>query len=432
MSRVRDVAVRGAAGLFVAASAAGCGGAEPSAASGASLPADVARVIQASCASCHASAPRFGAPMPLVTYADTQRAALSAPARRVWQLMGERVHDPVRPMPATRLSAPDLAVIDAWVAAGAPGCTGPACGTVNVGEGPGPVRLPCTPSHAFAAHADGAQGGFTVPAGAGNLQKCFAFRSPFTTPTQATAFGPRIDNSAVLHHMILFATDAPLTDGAAFDCDGNMPRDARFVTGWAPGNRGTVMPADVGMELSGAPSFFILQVHYWNTTSAPAVDASALQMCTTTELRAHAAAITTLGSLDIAIPPRATDHAVTGECTPRITEPVHIIGSGPHMHRNGAALRTEILRGSGAPEMLVDVATYSFDAQVNYPSDTLVMPGDRLRTTCRYRNPGARTIYFGERTEDEMCFNFVLAWPAGALANGPGAATRRCIDAPGS
>jgi mono/diheme cytochrome c family protein len=411
--------------------AAGCGGSEGETPAQGALPVEVARVFQASCVSCHAQTPRFGAPMSLLTWADTQRAAPSDPSRKVWQLIGTRVHDTVRPMPPTRLATGDLAVIDAWVAAGAPSCTGPSCGTVTPPT-PGTSRIPCTPSHTFSAHAPaGATGGFTVAAAAGNVNKCFAFRSPFDATTQATAFGPRIDNASVLHHMILFATDTPQTDGAVFNCDGNMPRDARFVTGWAPGNEGTVLPADVGVELPTTSSWFILQVHYWNLQNAPATDASGLSMCTTPTPREHTAAITTLGSADIAIPPRAQDHAVTGNCTPTLTTPVHIIGSGPHMHRLGTSLRTEIIRGGAAqspPSMLVDVSNFTFDTQVTYPTDTLLMPGDSLRTTCRYRNTTAQTVYFGERTEDEMCFNFVLAWPAGALVNAGGAAARRCID----
>jgi len=424
-------ALRNALVACAVASAAGCGDVTdaPATATGA-LPAEVARVLQSSCVSCHAPTPRYGAPMPLVTYADTQRAAPSAPGRKVWELMGERVHDVARPMPPTRLVAPDLAVIDAWVAARAPACTGAACGAVNPNPTSNTPTLPCAEPRTFAAHAPGTTARHTVPGASGNTNRCFAFRSPFATPTQATAFGPRIDNTSVLHHMILFSTETAQRDGAVFDCDGNMPRDARFVTGWAPGNPGSVMPPDVGLLLPDAGSWFILQVHYWNLQGGPVDDASGLSMCTTTELRTHSAAVTTLGSLDIAIPARTPSHTVTGRCTPALTEPVHILGNGPHMHRMGASLRTEILRGGvdNTRRMLVDVPSYSFDAQVQYRSDELVMPGDVLETRCTYRNTSDRTVYFGERTEDEMCFNFVLAWPAGALVNAGGARTFRCID----
>lgn len=132
----------------------------------------------------------------------------------------------------------------------------------------------------------------------------------------------------------------------------------------------------------------------------------------------------------IATTARTSEHTVTGPCTPVLTEPGHIIGNGPHMHRMGTSLRTEVIRGGRADDrrMVVDVPTFSFDAQVNYPSDEVVMPGDVLETRCTFRNTSNRTVYFGERTEDEMCFNFVRAWPAGALVNAGGARAFRCID----
>jgi hypothetical protein len=408
----------------------GCGAESPGDAT--QLPADVARVFQSQCASCHAAPPRFGAPMPLVTWGDTQRAARSNAARPVWQLIGERVHDVARPMPPNRLNAEDMAVIDRWVAARAPGCAGGSCGTVAPAPTTTTTALPCTPTNQFLAHAEGGAGAFRVPGSSGNVNKCFAFRSTFDGTTQATAFGPRVDQSRVLHHLILFATDTPQRDGAVFDCDGNMPRDARFLAGWAPGNTGSVLPPDVGMELPGNAGWFILQVHYWNTTPDAADDASGIQLCTTATPRAHVAAVHTLGSLDIAVPPRSDAREVVGECRPTAREPVHVIGATAHMHRMGRALRTEVFRGGDAArrDMMLNVPSYSFDSQVSTPLDMVLMPGDVLRTTCTYQNTTSATAYFGERTEDEMCFNFVLAWPAGGLVDANGAGGRRCIASP--
>ena len=430
-----------AAPLLVALAASGCGGETPdpannTAASGLSLPSDVARVLQARCVTCHAATPMYGAPMALTTYASTQAMAASAPTRPVWRLMGERVHDPVRPMPAARLPDDELAVIDRWVAAGAPGCSGSTCGSIDAtpaATSPA-ARLPCDPSTrgVFTAHAPGGAGRFRVAGASGNTNKCFAFRSNFRPGQQATAFAARVDSSRALHHLILFATDAEPGAGEVFDCDGNMPRDARFLAGWAPGNEGSVLPADVGLELPDNTGWFILQVHYWNTTAEPAEDASGIEMCLSDAPRAHTASVHALGSLNIAIPPRTMGAEVVGGCVPENTEPVHVIGSTAHMHRLGVSLRTEVFRGGRADRMepLLDVPEYSFDEQLSRPSEMVLMPGDTLRTTCRYDNTTSQPVYFGERTEDEMCFNFVLAWPAGALSNAGGRAARRCIGRP--
>src|SRR5690606_40152307 len=37
--------------------------------------------------------------------------------------------------------------------------------------------------------------------------------------------------------------------------------------------------------------------------------------------------------------------------------------------------------------------------------------GDRVTTTCVYKNTTSRSVSFGTNTEDEMCFNFALYYP---------------------
>jgi hypothetical protein len=68
----------------------------------------------------------------------------------------------------------------------------------------------------------------------------------------------------------------------------------------------------------------------------------------------------------------------------------------------------------GVTMPLVDVPVWDFGNQRAYPRDpatTLILPGDDVRTTCTYRNPTTSIIRFGERTENEMCFNFLVVYP---------------------
>jgi hypothetical protein len=44
-----------------------------------------------------------------------------------------------------------------------------------------------------------------------------------------------------------------------------------------------------------------------------------------------------------------------------------------------------------------------------------VNKGDKLITTCTYDNDTDKTVTFGENTGNEMCFNFALYYPQGAL-----------------
>jgi hypothetical protein len=407
-------------------------GADDGTASARGLPCDVQAVIDEHCGECHGDSPKFGAPMPLWSIDDVLVPATSDPTRAVFELMGDRLVDPQSPMPpTTELPATDLATLQAWIDAGAPDDDAH-CEGSDTGDDPNPIgpdALPCEPTLEFVAHGGSEDTGFEVPAqGADNLYQCFTFKSPLTEPTQATAWAPILDDERVVHHWILYRTPTPQVDGGSGPC--NMPSDAIFVSGWAPGGENFLMPDDVGLELGGPDDYYILQMHYHNAAHlTDAVDRSGVALCTADEPRPKTAGIVTLGSVGINIPAGAEDHEVSGTCpswtTSYLQEPLYAIASFPHMHQLGRKLSTVVMRGSetGPQEMLVDVPAFDFESQTFYPQEPAmpIMPGDALRTTCTYDNPGAQNVYFGEATEDEMCFNFVMVYPVEAIG-----ANRQC------
>jgi len=408
-----------------------CASEEPSSSSSSAavasdgLPCDVQKVIADRCQRCHGETPKFGAPMKLVSWTDVHDKA---------QVVGQRIHDPRSPMPpGAPLPDAERAVLDDWIAKGAPRseatCNAAAAAGVATS---GPDALPCPPDQrvSLRAHGTGADARFAMPSDATNLQQCFSWKVPWKGARQATAYAPVIDDARALHHWILFETATPQEDGGTHPCE--MPSDARFLMGWAPGGDGAVMPKDVGLELPGEDRWLILQVHYWNAAHLTDVrDASGVAMCVTkeNEPRPITAVVSTLGSLAIDLPPRSSDVQVTSHCRPRLTEPVDIMGAGPHMHRLGRRLTTDVLRGGREDDVVnvVDVKAWDFENQQGYPADVVVNPGDVVRTTCTYTNDTDRRVRFGERTEDEMCFDFVTVWPAPGLAAEGSEATRRCF-----
>lgn len=393
------------------------------------LPCDVADVVERNCVLCHAApSGLFGAPMALEAHANWLVPAPTQPELTVAELADLRIEDPVDPMPqGMTMSDEDKQVLHAWIAAGTPAEPNADCGdgggdsTGGDTGGVGPEALPCEPTHVFTASAGGGSAEpFHVPAeGADNLYMCFTFQSPFETPTLATAWAPITDDERVLHHWILFRTNTPQPDGGAGPC--NMPSDAVFVSGWAPGGENYVMPDNIALELGGPSDYYILQVHYHNTANyADALDGSGVAMCTTETPREHTAGVLTLGTTSIDIPPGAVGATATGVCPGAITtflpQPVNVLSSFPHMHQLGRAFETIVTRG-GQQIPLVDVPIFDFESQVSYDHDPpfAIMPGDTLTTRCSYDNPGGSPVHFGEDTEDEMCFNFAIVYPIDIL-----------------
>jgi hypothetical protein len=316
--------------------------------------------------------------------------------------------------PTGRRPAEEFAILESWINAGTPEYEGNDCDDPNP-PGGDPGELPCEPSHTFTAHAPGSDSGFSVPV-QNDLYMCYTFKSPFAASTQITAYAPVIDDERVLHHWIMYKTATAQADAGAGPC--NMPWDAQFIAGWAPGGEVAIMPDDVGLETAGPDEWLILQVHYNNVAGhADAVDASGVAMCTTDTPRPNLAGVLWLGSVLISIPPGSTDYPVSGTCSSSETSgwgaPFNIMSTSPHMHELGRGFKTTIQRAGGATEVLTDVPNFSFADQKDYPNDppVVIQPGDSLQSTCYFDNPGGSTVYFGEGTSDEMCFNFVVGYP---------------------
>ena len=166
----------------------------------------------------------------------------------------------------------------------------------------------------------------------------------------------------------------------------------------------------------------MLQVHYNNAAHhADAFDRSGVAFCTTPTPRANTAGVLTLGTTSIDIPPGAQGHEETGTCgflsTIGWPGPLHVLASSPHMHGLGRAFRTELEHLGGGSELLTDVPVFDSQSQGMYfnEPEVVVEPGDTLRSTCVFDNPGDTPVGFGEGTSDEMCFNFVVAYPIDQL-----------------
>jgi hypothetical protein len=406
-------------------------------------PCDVRAVLAERCEECHASPTRFGAPMPLLAPGDFTRPAISDPSRTVGELVLDRVHLEgglrMPPPPRAALGAGELAALETWIARGSPAAEPGASCEVVAPTGPcvGPECLPCTPSATFTAHGATADEPFEVPP-EGNPYRCFAFPSPFTASERAIAWAPILGDTRVLHHLILYRTRTPQAVGA-MPCEA-MPADAVGMMGWAPGAPNVVLPSDVGLELSSGgpdagPEWIVLQAHYYNAAGlTDARDRSGFAVCASAEPRTHTAAVMTFGSVAIAIAPRSRAQEVAGLCpsssTALLGGPLTVLASGPHMHARGRRFVVEVLRGGIELETMLDVDPFRFDDQRGYWHDPTfeIRPGDAVRTRCIYDNPDPEWVFYGERTEDEMCFDFAVVYPVSAI---PERYARTCVTSLG-
>lgn len=372
------------------------------------LPCDVDAVLAKNCRACHGAAPLFGAPMSLTTHAALTAPAVSDRAKKVYELVGARVHDDTKPMPPppnARLDASAIGVLEAWIAAGAPSstesCDAPPTGSL------GTTSLGCTPDQKVRPASK-----FTVPQDAADLYVCYGFDVANDGKRHVIAGAPFIDNTKVVHHIILFQSDDAMPAMPA-PCSG-AGGNGRFVAGWAPGGTGFEIPKEAGFPQEAGMTHYFLQVHYNN---APALvgemDGSGFDLCTTDQLRPNDADVMASGSLRINIPPRSTHEVSCDYAWPADAPKVHVFSAAPHMHRLGRKENAVLLPvGTEEQRTILDAPAFDFsNGGGGKPASVDIAPGDVIRTTCNWQNPSDATVTFGEATGDEMCFNFMMYYP---------------------
>ena len=358
--------------------------------------------------------------MSLMDWNDFAASAATQPQRRVHELVAERVHDSERPMPPNEpLPEDELKVLDAWFAAGAqPGDAATSCESGR-GQAPGTIeKRPPDDSTCYTlrAHGQSASGDTSPWVVSDQHYACFYFDQPWAEGAQGVFFAPDYDDHAELvHHWIVYLDqNGNHPDGTVERCSGLHDSSPTMVAGWAPGSDNDDLPPDVGMFVSPPNKKLLLEMHFYHDgTSAPIETTSGVKVCTANTPRKHTATISMLGTEYISIEPKSKG-TVQGTCTPQYDGEIHILRSWPHMHEIGTGMRTDIQFADGRTQTL-GPWVFDFNNQVSYATPVTIRPGDRLTTTCEYFNPRDTVVSTGTSTDSEMCFNFVTAYPAGAL-----------------
>jgi hypothetical protein len=379
----------------------------------------VKQTLDSHCTACHNEQKVAGAPMSLKTYADTQLPAVSDPTKKVYQLVGTRVHDVAKPMPPQdKLMPTELSGIDTWVQGGGLAGADPTC----AGSAPAPATADtwswptnCDGTYKILSHgAGGDSDPYVVPAGQ-EVHPSIAVTAPWgSEEVQMIAWRAITDNPKVLHHWILYSGSR------------------EHIVGWAPGKEHNANePDDVGMHMPGGS--YTLDMHYNNLMgTTDGKDNSGVEVCVLKKANFRpktAAVYSGFSSFNIAIPAHSTAFDVTANCDVAGSQTVTLLSASPHAHKLANHMKFTVVRASGETIVMHD-GSFDFNEQASYPLDKPIdlKMGDKVVTTCTFSNPGNSTVTFGEDTGNEMCFNFATYYPmnmlscGGAFAGLPGGA----------
>jgi hypothetical protein len=375
------------------------------------LPCDVDKVLAENCRKCHSATPQYGAVMPLDTLADLQATAPSDPSKKVYELVADRIASDAKPMPPPpnpRLTAAERSVLTQWAAAGAPAATDSSC-TSDGGTKPTTPQTKCTPDLPLAPAT-----AWEMPNAKGDEYVCYGVDLQRTTPTHVIGFSPRIDNTKIVHHVVLFEAEASF-GSTPQPCSAGGSLQWRMVMGWAPGAKGLDLPEEAGFPIKTTDqTHYVVQVHYSNPQGlAGERDASGFDLCTAAP-RKYEADVMAFGTQKIDIPAgKGTKYERTCSITvPNVFGSVNLVAAMPHMHKLGTAMSTTLNPSAGGPPTdLGTVTSWSFDTQAWLPATALVKPGDVITTRCAWTNDRDQPVSFGERTDQEMCYSFTLYYP---------------------
>lgn len=370
------------------------------------LPCDVDAVLAKGCRTCHGATPAFGAPMPLASLADLRADSKAYPGKKVFERVGARIHDDASPMPQPpnpRLPSADAAVLDRWIAAGAPAGT-EACAAPTPNPG-GVTPLACNADQRVRPASRFAMTNAT------DLYVCYGFDTTAAQRRHVIAGAPHIDNPKIVHHVLLYQAEAAVS-ATPQPCGAGGGRDWRLVTGWAPGGRNFELPPEAGFAEEAGTTHWAIQIHYNNAQGLVGeTDASGYDLCTTDQLRPNDADIMATGTMQIDIPPRSTFTTTCDLAYPSSYGPIKVLSAWAHMHRLGRAEYAKRMRG-GQDAMLLDVPAYDFSVGAGATSVNVDLgPGDTIQTMCQWRNDTDAAVRFGEGTGDEMCFAFLTYYP---------------------
>ena len=250
--------------------------------------------------------------------------------------------------------------------------------------------------------------------------RCFILDPNLTGTKDLIGFEVVPGDRRAVHHVLLYtvpkaealALEDGSPEGLGWECFGGPGTDApKMVGGWVPGSGVTRFPGSTGVSLY-AGDVLIMQVHYNLTQTTAAPDQTQVRLQYSTFPVPNHAQMFPLVDKNFAIPPNSMGYSRVVEF--EIPVDASVWGVIPHMHTKGATAKVEIIPPAskgGANTCLIDIPKWDFQWQQFYfytaRTGIPVVANSKLRLSCSWNNPTAKTVRWGESTDDEMCLAFL-------------------------
>eukprot|EP00775_Hariotina_reticulata_P004350 gene4350-4603_t len=192
----------------------------------------------------------------------------------------------------------------------------------------------------------------------------------------------------------------------------------------SPGQAFWEAPPDAGLPMGTADRQVVsVQLHYNNPQllTGQKDPGSGIRLHYTSQLRQHDLGMLTMVQPVLKIPPGqasvTADAAVCPEkCTRRFSQAVTLVDGYFHMHGLGKAAIARRFRGGKELPLLDQLHSYDYDFQGPRPlGNQVLLPGDTLTLQCQFDSTSRTSVTnFGGATRDEMCFYWIMYYPAQA------------------
>ncbi|NBO92502.1 MAG: hypothetical protein EBV06_09375 [Planctomycetia bacterium] len=388
---------------------------------------DVLPILQTHCQQCHR--PGEVGPFALMTYKQAANWAsdikdyTQTGKMPPWKVVaGESFHND------RRLSEADRKTLAAWADNGAPEGNpkdAPKARSFTEGWQLGKPDLILT-----------VPDDFTLGPSGPDAFRCFVLPTGLTEDKFVTAVEVRPGNSRVVHHSLNFYD----TSGTARRLEkeekerkrkpdeqdfgpgykvqmgvGFIPVPGTFggIGGWAPGQRARYLPKGYGYPLPKG-SDFVLQLHYHRNGRVEKDRTQiGLYFAKNTDVKPFKAAV--IRGNFLFIPAGASNQKVDG-CI-EIQEDCELHSVMPHMHMLGKEIKVTMIAPDGTRRTLLNIDDWDYNWQETYvlKSPISVQKGTKLGVQAIYdnsaKNPNnpfnpPQRVWFGEQTDQEMCFVF--------------------------